>query len=218
MAQESAAALLVGHGDHHGQVTALLGGQHSGACLLQVGHGLDEHKVCPGLHAGRDDLLENVHRLFKLQRTGGLQQLADGAHIQRHQRPSVRGLARNGHGGGHHLRHRRTHMRQLFPVGTEGVGVDDLRPGLHIAPVNVQQPIRMLQRGQLRVFPRLQPSALEHSTHAAVQYYGRIAAQQFTKFHNVHLTFDKRSRPGRDSPRSFVSGVVRFAHPRPEWR
>ena len=39
-------------------------------------------------HLGKD-----VHRLFKLQSAGGLQQLADGAHIQGHQ-PRPRAASR----------------------------------------------------------------------------------------------------------------------------
>ena len=67
---------------------------------------------------------------------------------------------------------------ELLPVGAEGVGTQNLSARLHIGPVDVQQPVRVLQGGQLGGLPHGQPLGLEHGPHAAVQNdgAGRVAA------------------------------------------
>ena len=94
-------------------------------------------------------------------------------------------------------------MGELLPVGPEGVGVEDLGPRLHIGPVDVQQPLRVVQGGEFGGGPHGQALGLEHGAHAPVQEHGAAGLQEFKKFHSVHLTFDTGSRRGRDSPHSF---------------
>ena len=94
-------------------------------------------------------------------------------------------------------------MGELLPVGPEGVGVEDLGPRLHIGPVDVQQPLRVVQGGEFGGGPHRQALGLEHGAHAPVQEHGAAGLQEFKKFHSVHLTFDTGSRRGRDSPHSF---------------
>ena len=218
MAQEGPAPLLIGQGDHHGQVAVLLHRQQGGPALLQVGHGLHHHQVGPSVPGGAHLLGEDVHRRLEVQRAGGLQQLSDRAQIQGHQGASPGGLSGQGDGGGDDLLHRSARAAQLLPVGPEGVGAQDLAARRHIGPVDVQQPVRVLQGGQLGILPQLQPPGLEHGAHPPVQQDGAGGLQQFTKVHSVHQPFDRYSSPGRDSPGS--CGVYGRSSPGrpPEWR
>ena len=83
-AQEGAAPLLIGHGDDDGQAAVLLSGQQGGPGLLEVGHGLDQNQVRPGLDTGAHRLGKDIHRLLKAEGASGLQQLAGGPHVQGH--------------------------------------------------------------------------------------------------------------------------------------
>ena len=57
---------------------------------------------------------------------------------------------------------------ELEPVPAEGVGIDQLRPGLHIGPVDVCDPMRIGKAQKLRDVAQLQALLLEHGAHAAV--------------------------------------------------
>ena len=143
-AQEGTAAGLVGHGDQHREVGVLLGSQQGSTGLLQVGHSLDGDKVGSRLHACTDHLGKQVHRVFKAQHTGGLQQLAAGTDVQSHQASSGGGLLGHGDCGGDDLLHGAAGALQLLPVGPEGIGVDDLGPGVQVGGVDVPQPVGVL--------------------------------------------------------------------------
>ena len=168
MAQEGASPLLIGEGDDHRQGAVLLHRQQGGPALLEIGHGLNLHQVHPSLHPAAHLLGENIHRSLKIQRPSGLQQLPDGAQVQGHQGFPGGGLPGNGDGGRDDLLHRLSSAFQLLPVGPEGAGAENLRPRLHVGAVNLQQPVRMVQGGQLGVLPQLKSLGLEHGAHAAV--------------------------------------------------
>ena len=171
-AQEGPPCGLIGHGHQHRQVGVLLGRQQGGPGLLEVGHGLNGDQVGPRRRAGLHHLGKDVHRLFKLQSAGGLQQLADGAHIQGHQPPAPGRLPGSSDGGGDHLCHCSSTVGQLLPVGPEGIGINDLGSGVQIGAVDLPQPLRVLQGSRLRRRPHGQAPGLEHSAHAAVQQDG----------------------------------------------
>ena len=171
-AQEGAPRGLIGHGHQHRQAGVLSGRQQGGPGLLEVGHGLNGDQVRPCRRAGLHHLGKDVHRLFKLQGAGGLQQLADGAHVQGHQPPAPGRLPGHRDGGGDHLRHRPSAVGQLLPVGSEGIGIHDLGSGIQIGAVDLPQPLRVLQGGRLRRRPNGQAPGLEHGAHAAVQQDG----------------------------------------------
>ena len=71
---------------------------------------------------------------------------------------------------GHHgqLLHGMAGALELEPVPAEGVGIDQLRPGLHIGPVDVCDPMRIGKAQKLRDVAQLQALLLEHGAHAAV--------------------------------------------------
>ena len=115
---------------------------------------------------------EHVHRLFEFQSAGGLEQLADGADIQRHQSPALGGLLGQRDGGLYDFFHSDPAMGQFFSVGPKGVGVDNLTACVQIGCVNVQQPLGVFQGNQLRGCACGQPFGLEHGAHGAVQQDG----------------------------------------------
>ena len=171
-AQEGPPRGLISHGHQHRQAGALPGSQQGGPGFLKVGHGLNGDQVGPRRRAGLHHLGKDVHRLFKLQGAGGLQQLADGAHVQGHQPPVPGRLPGHGDSGGDHLRHRSSAVGQLLPIGPEGIGIHDLSAGVQIGAVDLPQPLRVLQGSRLRRRPHGQAPGLEHGAHAAVQQDG----------------------------------------------
>ena len=183
----------------------LLGGQQRRPAFLQVGHGLDGDQV--GLGTGLDDLGKDIHRLFEAQGADGLQQLADGPHVQSDQGPVAGGFPCHFEGGRHHFLHALAGAAQLFPVGAEGVGVDDLAARVHVGAVDITQPVRVIDGGQLRAGIDRYAPGLQQSAHAAVQNHRAFLFQQFTKVHSVLLLC------GNSSPRR--RGSLRSAAPPP---
>ena len=168
--REGTPPLLEAHGHQGGQAGILLHRQQRGLGLVQVGHGFDGGQVSPGLRPRHGDLPENIHRFLKRQRTQGLQQRANGPHVQPHQAiRALRGLSRGGHGGMHHLRYGVACVRQLQPVGPEGIGIDDAAPRVDVLPVDSLQQLRSVQRRQLRQLAGAQTALLQHGAHGAIQ-------------------------------------------------
>ena len=169
-AGEGAPGFLKAHRHDDGEGAVFLRSDQGGAGLLQVGHGLDGDEVSPGLHARADDLGEHIHCRLKGEGAQRLQQLAQGTDVQSDLRAGAcTGLLCRLDGAQDGLLHGRAVGSQLAAVRAEGVGVDDVRPGGHILPVDVRQQAGIGQGQQLRRLARLHSRPLEHGAHRAVE-------------------------------------------------
>ncbi len=171
-AGEGPAALLKGHGHQHRQLLCDRPcRQQGGLGLIDVHDGLNGDQVHTGLHAGPDLPDIQLHRPIKGQRSKRLQQLSQRTHVQRHQaaegcrRPSGRRHRRSGDllGG-------IAAALQLQNAGAKGVGVDHVRPGLEVGPVDRFHLLRRPDAQKGRVLTGGQ-DVLDHGTHAAVQQH-----------------------------------------------
>ena len=167
---EGPARGLKGHGDPDGKIGVLSGGQDGGLHLVQVAHGLKDHQVRAGLLPGHYHLPKNVIGLIEGQAAQGLQQLADGAHIQGHLHRTVSG---GGSGGadppGDQLPRGVAAFFHLETVRPEGVGVEDIASGLHVLTLDGGDRLWMGQVPGLRQLPHGKPRCLEHGAHGTVQ-------------------------------------------------
>ena len=104
-AREGAPALLKAHRHEHGQGSGLLHGQQRRLRLVEIAHRLDHGEIRPGLLSGLGDLREELIGRFKRARPHGLEQLAEGANVERDLRAVVCGVLRKAHRGGDNLVH-----------------------------------------------------------------------------------------------------------------
>lgn len=136
-AGKSAAAALKTHGSEHRQVTVFFGRQDGGFQLVQVGHRLQKDEVGSGSSTSADDLGKFFVGILKSEGTGGGQQFAQGADVQRYQCAGfLPGTAGAGDGSRDDFLDTTAAASQLFGVGTKGVGQQDVRPGGRIIAVD----------------------------------------------------------------------------------
>ena len=172
-AGEELAGAVENQAGKDGQVTVFLHGHHGGLQLIQVAHGLYQDAVCPCLGGGPGRLGKQVHCVFKIQVSVGLQQFARGAKISTdvavgdpgllHGRPDV------GHRRGHYLGGGEPIGGQLLAVGPEGIGGNDPAARLQILAVDVLNCLRVLDTPNVGEQALRQTGGLEHTPHAAVQ-------------------------------------------------
>ena len=206
-AQEGAPVVLKGHGTDHWETGIFLYSQKGGLDLIEVGHGLQQHQVGAGLGAGPDHLSEAVVGIVKAQGAGRLQKLAQRADVQSHQGAVSYGLPGQTHIGGDDCLRRAAGARQLKGAGPKGIGSGDLSSGGQIRPVDFQQPVRMLQAGQLGGHAHRQSLALEHGAHGSVQTDKAGRVQERSKVHIKYSPcIEIYSGPGRCRRRSLASG------------
>ena len=159
-----------GHGDKHRQRAALLCRQQRRLGLVQVGHGLNDNEIGPGLYTGVHHLPEQLVGPLEGEAPHGLQQLTQGANVQSHLRPGpVHGVLGQSDGRPHYLLHRVSRGGQLAGVCPEGVGVDHLRPRRCVVPVYPGNTRGVRQVQQLGDAAGEQPPLLEDGAHSAVQ-------------------------------------------------
>ena len=146
--RERPAALVEGHGTHHGKGAVLAGGESRRLELGKVGHGLDDDDV--GISSRLDLLLEDVVRLFEREVAEGLGECTRGPEIERYVCPVPRSLARE-----FHARRRKTcrlSLRGMFAaVRAESVGEDDVRAAREVSSVHGKHP---LGRREIEAFGR----------------------------------------------------------------
>ena len=108
-------------------------------------------RSAPACDTGAHRLGKDIHRLLKAEGASGLQQLRRWAPRPGPLRPAALAARRaHLHRGEGPPPPRCGRSRPSFsPVGAEGVGAEDLGPRLHIGPVDVLQPVRVFQGGQL---------------------------------------------------------------------
>ena len=203
-AGEGAAPGLKGHGDEGRQVRVLLHRQQRRLGLVQVRHGLDDRQVRSGPGTGLRHLPEQVVGPLKGQAAHGLQQLSQGADVQRHQGPAPHGLFCQLHRRRDDLVHRVAGPLQLQAVGAEGIRIHHLAAGIHIFLVHGAQQRRLRQIQQLRLAAGGQSPLLEHGAHGAVQYHDLVLDP--LKSHSAFLLCAGGSWPPWRSMRSPGSG------------
>ncbi len=143
IAQQGAVVAGEGHRGHHRQVADLAGGRDGFAQLVQVAEGLQDQQIRPGLGQGRDLLGEGLAGLLGLdaaERRQAHPQRADVAGHQHLPEGRHRHPARQLHPGPVDLGDLvlQAVRGQLVAVGAEGVGLDDLRPGLDVRAVDLR--------------------------------------------------------------------------------
>ena len=131
--EEGAPVRLKGHGGKDGQARLLLYGEHRSAHLGEVGHGLDDDEIRPGLLGGARHAGKLAVRLVKAHRAERPQQRAE--------RPDIaRNVARSRSPCGRDSRRvyllRLRGVTELEGIGAKGVGGDHLRAGLDVGGVH----------------------------------------------------------------------------------
>ena len=193
-AGKGAPARFKAHAGQNGQAGVLLGSQQGGFQLVQVGVGLKKDQVCPGGFAYLDDAGILSHSILKGQRSAGLQQLAQRAHVQRGQRTVGRaGALAVFNACGDDLLQRVGAARQLVGRSAEGVGVDDAAARRSVLPVDALNERRVGDIQFLRACAQLEPGSLQHGAHAAVQQDGIALLEKFIHLHRSFPSFCIRS-------------------------
>ena len=180
--------LIKGKGAHNGQVCIFLGCQDGRFGFVTVAHGFDQDQVrsrsgsC--LHLGG----VQSHRLCKGQVPERLEQFPGGAQIQGHKSvPDFCSKRRPGifHPGPDQFFHFRLAVGcpELQPVGSEGIGFQDIHSGPYIGLVDGPDLLRMEQVPGFRQFSRLQAGFLEHGPHGSVKEQPS-GMQSFCKIHD----------------------------------
>ena len=158
-------------GDEDRQIAVFLRREHRGLRLIGVVHRLDQHEI--RTLAGTDpyDLAKDVDRVVEGEVAHRREQLARRTDVERHVGVVITAGLR-----ARFLRelHRRRHdfvevLRELETVRAEGVRVIDVRTGLEIAAVQVEDPVRVEEIPGLRQLPRLQPLLLQDGAGATVE-------------------------------------------------
>ena len=202
-AGKGAAAGLKAHAGQHRQSAGFLAGQQGGFQLVQVGKGLAEDQVGPGLRPGPDDLGKGCHRILKGQGAGGLQQFAQRADVQSHQGAAgLRRPARAADAGGHHLGHRIPAAGQLVGRRAKSVRAEDAAARRRILRVDGFDQGGVFDVQRLGLCPQRQPRGLQHGAHGPVQQNGLACMQKFFSSHRSRLSFGIRTCPAAGSGRS----------------
>ena len=202
-AGKGAAPGLEAHAGQHRQAAVFPAGQQGGLQLVQVGKGLAQDQVGPGRRPRPDDLGKSLHRLFKGQGAGGLQQLAQGPDVQGHQAAvGLRRPAGAADGGVHHLLHGIAAARQLVGRSPEGVGAEDAAARRGVPGMDGFDQGGVFQVQGLGPGPQGQPRGLQHGAHGPVQQDGLPGAEKFFSSHRSRLSFGIRTCPAKRSGRS----------------
>ena len=168
-AEEGAAIGLEGHRGGDRQIAVLLGRENRRLGLEQIGHGLDHEQVGPGRRRSANLLREKAICLIEGHRAERAEQRAKRADVGRHIPCPGRTSASHGRTENLVQALARPFGRELKPVGSEGVGGDDLGPRLHIRAVNGRDRCGVREAEQLRQGPGLEARGLEHRPHGAVE-------------------------------------------------
>ena len=193
-AGKGAPACFKAHAGQNGQMSILLGSQQGSFQLVQVGVGLKKDQVRPGGFARLYDAGILGHGVLKGQRSTGLQQLAQRAHVQRGQRTVGRaGALAVFNACGDDLLQRVGAARQLVGRSAEGVGVDDAAARRSVLPMDALDKRRVGDVQLLRACAQLEPGSLQHGAHAAVQQDGIALSEKFIHLHRSFPSFCIRS-------------------------
>ena len=129
---------------------AFLSGKDGSLDLIEVGHRFNDNQVYACLYTGIDLLGKEVISLLEGKGAGRLHQLADGTDVQSNQRvlPRCR-LFGTADSSRNDLLRCISAASQLFAVGAEGVGVQDVRSGFQIFPMDLGDQLRFGDAAQL---------------------------------------------------------------------
>jgi hypothetical protein len=78
-------------------------------------------------------------------------------------------------------RRRQSVLGQFPGIGAEGVGLEDLRAGLHVGPVNVADQIGLLERQFVVADVEECAPGVEHGAHGPVKDVDAVVVQQISK-------------------------------------
>ena len=167
------APLVKGEADKQRQLSArrferLLCAQHAGFYLCQIRHGFDQKQIRP--------LFDGSDKAVLKQPDGILEEQIPIRSQKASGRPHIRGDitapgTRDGLSGDTHTRaHAGSRIRAQMSGGcAKGVGGHDIAAGLQVAPVDIENAVRMGQVPRFGPLSAGQTHALQQRTHAAVE-------------------------------------------------
>ena len=168
-------AVVAGEGErsHHGQVADLARGADRLADLGQVAEGFDDQQVSASLRQGRDLLGKGLAGTLGLHAAERRQAHAQRADIASHQHVLAciqHDLAGELYPGAVDLGYLSVQpvCSQLVAVGAEGVGLDDLRAGINIRPVDLGDQVRLRQVQLVEAACKPDAAGVEHGAHRPV--------------------------------------------------
>ena len=158
-------------GDENRQIAVFLRGKHSRLCFVRVVHRLDQHEIRTLTGTDPYDLAEDVDRVVEGEVAHRREQLAGRADVEGHVgilvTASLRArFLRKFYSGGHDFVEV---LRELQAIRAESVRVVDVRTGLEIAAVQVEDTLRVEEIPGLRQLPRLQALLLQDGAGATVE-------------------------------------------------
>ena len=159
------------HGDDRDRPGYFPDGNQGCATLLDIQKRLQTDQVGPGIDQRGSLLAEGGLHLVEGDLAQGLHKLAGGADGSAHVGPAFGLLACDLHGAGIDLCQSplQAVVGQLETAAAEGVGDDDVGPGLNIITVHRRHHLRHGQVELFRRLPRLQAPFLEHGAHGSVE-------------------------------------------------
>jgi hypothetical protein len=167
---ECPAVRLIGHGDEGEAVTAFLHGDQGGPRLLDIHHGFDDKQIDAALQESQYLFFENRHCLLKGQIAEGLDKPARGADVSGNKGlPPHGGRCQPGDGPVDLPDVFDSILAQLQAVGAEGAGVNNIRTGVRVRPVNFLDGFRVFDDPGLRTDAGRHSALLQLRSHRSVQ-------------------------------------------------
>ncbi len=214
------AARLESHRHHHGQVTDLLCRDQGRPGLPQAHHGLHYQQIHARLAQGGYLLLVYINQLFQLHLPHRGQLLPRHGEISRQVHRPVRpgrSLPGDGRQSPDHLPQLpfQPIIRQFDPIGRKSRHIQDIRPGRHIFPLQLQHHMGMLQYPLLRTYAGGHAGPHQIRARSPVQIYVRF--RNTRKFFLCHILLASAVGPcpaHRTAPvpgESLASSRVKFA-------
>ncbi len=197
-AVERPAVLLIGHGDDGKMIGELSDCNQCRPRLLDIHHRLDDEAVDAPFEESLRLLPKERHRLFKGKIAEGLDEMAGGADIPRHEPLRADGPFRNR--GQLPVRFTdvcETVLSHLDAVRPEGCAVHDIRPGLTIARMDLGNRRRVRKTPGLRANPRGEAPLLKLGPHGTVQdqdLFPQKSGDSSLVFHGLFLSIARCSR------------------------
>ena len=175
-AGDAAAVLIAGEGDKNRLVADAAHRQHRGAGVGQRHHSLDDEQIHTGAFQAGGLLGVDIHQLLEGHVAQRGEERAGGGDVSRPQRPAAGGLLRQGCQTAVIVLRavEDAVLLQLAPVGAEGGGVQHLAAAVHIAALDVDDGLRVLQCPLLGAHIAGIAALLQLGAGGTVQYQGKM--------------------------------------------
>ena len=185
---------VTGERDENGLSAHTADRQHRRPCVGQRHHRLNDEQIHPGVLQGGGLLRVNVLQLLKIRVAQGRQKRAGGGQVAGAKGAPLRRLRRQRGETAVELRRavENTVGLQPPPVRAEGGGVQHLASRLHVAPLDLQNILRVLQRPLLEADLSGAAALLQFGAGGTVQQQGKMKLHHATSTYDLNITLSHK--------------------------